>query len=120
MNVTYELVFNAGEKPTLCKNISTDDGSQSILTCLTSTNVNELAEFTDDQIWQHMDNLVDYMRQSAQNMTLIPAGSFPRDGLPVVGWSELSQLSEEVYSWWRYALSRDEHVHVEIIPDLPV
>lgn len=118
MKITYELVFNAGEKPTLCKNISTDDGTESVLTCLTPTNTTELNYFSDEEIWQHMSNLVDFIKYSAQNITVIPIGSWPKDGYPIVGWHEISQLCEEVYAWWRYVLSRDEHVHVEVIPDL--
>jgi hypothetical protein len=110
MDVTYEARYPEGGRPSLCKVVKT--GTEEVLTVLLVNNTDETANLSDDLVWEHMNNLVTYIRAAAQQVTLVDQGMQPSDGWPLIGWPAVSRAQEELVAWWVFCTYRDEPVEV--------
>jgi hypothetical protein len=110
MDVSYEARYEQGGRPTLCKVVST--GTEEVVTVLLVNNTSETENLSDDLIWQHMNNLVEFIKVSSQDISLVPQGVQPSDGWPLLGWPTISRAQEELIAWWVFCTYRDEPVEV--------
>ena len=111
MEVTYEAIHNLPSKPRLCKVVTTPEGQQ-VLTALSLSNTEELGHLSEELIWDHMINLVEYLKQASQDLEMVSVGVQPNDGWPVLNWQEIYNTHEEIMSWWVYVINRDETFEV--------
>lgn len=118
MEVTYESVYDGESKPKLCKVVSGASESEKIYTALSVSNFDETSHLSEELIWQHLDNLIEYIKVLAQDLKMVELGMYPNDGWPIINWVKLSTVQEEIMSWWIYVTQRDEPV--EVIHNLSV
>lgn len=87
-----------------------DDSTNEVLmsAAITPANTEELKSVEDEVIYQHIDNLIEYMKTLSQALKITPSGSNPRDGWAVIGWSQLSTVNSLTSEWWNYVEFRDE------------
>lgn len=116
MIVTYEALFLDDGNPALCKVVSTE--GTKVITSLSVNNTHEITHLSDELIWQHLENLVSYIKTSSQEISLVDKGVVPRDGWPLVGWRSVVAAQEEALAWWLYITYRDEQV--EVIHNIPL
>ena len=74
---------------------------------LTPNNIEELSNVSDEIIYDHINNMIEYMKVLSVDMHIIPTGSNPRDGWPVVGWNEIYRINATTTEWWNYVEFRD-------------
>lgn len=111
MEIVYEARYDQQSEPKLCKVVKSADGEESV-TSLRLANRDELPNVSDDVVWQHMENLVDYIKISATDIHLVDRGMMPDNGWPVLGWPVMAKMHEEATQWWVYLTYKDEHVEV--------
>lgn len=102
----YVADYSANSAPMLCKQL-TQDGQVLMRVSLTPNNLEELVNVSDETIYQHINNLIDYMKTLSQGLSITPSGNNPRDGWAVIGWSELSRINSLTSEWWNYVEFRD-------------
>lgn len=110
MDISYETQYDGESKPLLLKIVTS--GSDSVSTSLNLSNTEETAKLSDDMIWDHMRNLVQYLNHLAGTAVLVDQGVTPDSGWPVSGWTEMAKLHEEIVFWWVYVTQRDEEIQV--------
>jgi len=110
MDTTYKTRFDGEHKPLLLKVVTS--GSESVETSINLSNSDETSNLSDDMIWDHMDNLVQYLNHLAGTATLIARGVSPDSGWPVSGWTDMVKTHEEIIQWWVYVTQRDEEVQI--------
>jgi len=71
------------------------------------SNREELKNVSDEVIYSHINNLLEYMKTLSQSLTVTPSGTNPRDGWAIVGWGNLSQVNSLTSQWWEYVEFRD-------------
>ena len=109
INVSYETKYDGENEPRICKIVSVDgepEGSE-VVTNLTLSNKDELVNVSAEEIWEHMQNMVDYMKVKSSELTLVNPGLYPDEGWPNIGWAGLNSLNEELTQWWLYVSRRD-------------
>lgn len=112
MIVSYEARCEAGEQPKLCKVVTSDDGNESVVTSLNLSNKDEVPNIEDDLLWEHMSNLVDYMKIVVSTISLVERGMSPDEGWPVLGWTDVQKINDEITTWWAYMTYREEPMEV--------
>lgn len=110
MNVTYRAEYTIGVKPIIEKVIETSEGEVS--TAISLYNVEDLKEISDAFIYQHMNNLLRYLKDYIPECTLVEPGVYPKNGLPIHGWMDVLKIQDEILSWWNYAEFREEEVQI--------
>ena len=110
METTYEAVIYETDKPQLCKIISSQE--EKIYTALSLYNIEELVHISDEIIYDHMKNILNYMKNYVQECYLTDPGVYPQNGLPVVGWLTVVRLQEEIMDWWQYVEYREEELQI--------
>ena len=107
MNVSYETRYDGSSVPQICKIVTMNGDDTEVVTVLTLSNLDEIANISSEYIWDHMENIADYMRIKGSEITLVEQQTYPSEGWPAVGWAYLSQINEEITQWWLYVMRRD-------------
>lgn len=92
--------------PGLYKQYS-DNDKVLMRSALMPSNLEELSNVSDEVIYTHINNMIEYMKVLSVDMHIIPSGSNPRDGWPVVGWSEIYRINILTTEWWNYVEFRE-------------
>jgi hypothetical protein len=109
--IEYISEYEQSIKPILCKKISFND--EIIKTEITIHNKTELDNFTDEIIYNHINNLILYIKNDLSPMLEItPQDVSPTDPYPLIHWDDMMALAEEIDSWFWYVYYR-----VEVILD---
>ena len=110
MEIYYETSFEEGVKPTLNKVISV--GTESISTAIGVENTHELDMIDPEIIYNHMQNMLSYLKYLVSQTTLVGMGVLPIEGLPIIGWVAVTRLNEEINRWWVYLYYKNEDPQV--------
>lgn len=107
--IDYFAGYSETGMPVLYKRFL-DDTTQEVLmqAAILPSNTEELANVEDATIYDHINNLIEYMKTLSQSLYITPSGSNPRDGWAVIGWSELSRLNSLASEWWNYVEFRED------------
>jgi hypothetical protein len=71
------------------------------------TNEDERDNLTVDFIYEHMNNLLAYVK--TLDLVMYPKEGFSaRTGWPMKDWEKLTWAQDQVLEWWKYAYYRDE------------
>jgi len=114
IKVDYETKYDGQNSPKICKVVSAD-GEPEVVTNLTLSNEDELSKISEDEIWEHMTNMVDYIKTKATELTLVDKNVYPHNGWPAEGWHTLDALNEELTRWWMYITRRDADEPVQVL-----
>jgi hypothetical protein len=109
MEISYLSVYKKGSRPQAVKRIS--DGSGDFVDTPVSFEFTaEVENFTVEAIYQHLNNLVEYIKNTSQKLT--PIGledEIPSDGWHLAGgWGEMMWANEECLKWWSHVYYKDE------------
>lgn len=118
IEVTYEAVYDGETKPKLCKVVSDSSSEEKVYTGLSVSNFDETSYLTEELIWEHLNNLIEYIKLLSLELKMVDMGKYPDDGWPIINWVPLSRVQEEIMSWWIYVTQRDEPI--ETIHNLSV
>jgi hypothetical protein len=117
INVTYETRYDGETAPKICKIVSAEgepSGSE-IVTNLTLSNSDEIENVSNEELWEHMNNLVDFLKVKSADLSLVDQSIYPEEGWPAVGWAYLSTLNDEITQWWVYVSRRDSAPETQVL-----
>jgi hypothetical protein len=117
INVRYETKYDGATAPRVCKimSIDSDPNAEEVVTNLTLSNLDEMQNISDEQLWEHMGNMVEYIKLKSLDLTLVDPSTYPDEGWPAVGWALISSLNEELTQWWVYMSRRDSNSNLQVI-----
>jgi hypothetical protein len=105
----YEgLVDGAYVRPKWLKIITEADGVEHRI-ILNFSNEAERETLTIEQVYSHLDNLVQYMKDVSQGIFPLGLEESPADGWHFKGgWGEVEWAKEESLKWWESVYFKDE------------
>jgi hypothetical protein len=109
--ITYEVEYTVGQEPQLCKKIEIADGSK-VSTNLTTSNKDELENFTNEQIMEHVNNYLLYIQELSKDMYIFPEEELYFHHIPVNNYIEVEQTMTNIVHWLEYGLFRNKESHV--------
>jgi len=105
--IEYTAEYNEDVKPFLCKKITL--GGESINTEITIHNKTELENLTDEVIYEHLDNLVLYIKNYLTPKLELTSYRQPlTTPWPLINWHELSHVNDEISEWHQFVYYRTE------------
>jgi hypothetical protein len=107
--IEYIAVYNKGSKPRATKRITTDS-NEVVDTPISFEFADEVASFSDEAVYDHLNNLVQYIKDTSVNISPVGLTELPPDdGWHLKGgWAEIEWAKEESFKWWNYIYYRDE------------
>lgn len=100
--ISYEPNYEVGNKPYICKVFTASNGEE-LHTQLNFSNEKEREEFSSDLIYQHMDNLLQYIRDESQSLSMIPLDEpIGNNAFSIKNWEKIEWAQREIYYWWNY------------------
>lgn len=117
--IEYTAEYDEDTKPFLCKKITV--GDEVIRTEITIHNKKELDNFSDEVIYEHLNNLVFYMKNDIAPQLEIIAYKEPLvEPWPVAKWHDLTHINDEICEWYNFVYYRVEALQEdEIIEESP-
>jgi hypothetical protein len=111
--IEYIAVYNGADKPRAVKRIVFDSG-EIIDTPIAFEFADEVENFSDEEIYEHLKNIVQYIRDTAGKLSPIGLNELtPNDGWHFKGgWGEIEWAKEEALKWWTYIYYRDEKRYI--------
>jgi hypothetical protein len=105
--IEYTAEYNENVKPFLCKKITL--GGESINTEITIHNKTELENLTNEVIYEHLNNLVLYIKNYlTPKLELTPYEQPLTTPWPLINWHELSHVNDEISDWHQFVYYRTE------------
>ena len=101
--INYEFLYEPGNRPVLKKVLSTASG-ESLETTVVFENVPDREALSSEQIYSHLDNLLQYIKDTTPNLSVIHLDEQnDGDGWHLNGgWAELEWANEEILKWWEF------------------
>jgi hypothetical protein len=110
------IIYEAERKPDLKPEIYKKyvvESEEMMSAVITVQNKAELENITSDVIYQHLENLVKYIKEKSLNLKMEEKGKWPEESWPLLGWQLLDTLNEEYSSWWHHVVHLEENLVVE-------
>ena len=104
--ITYKTEYEVGKEPALCKEIQMLDNTK-ICTHIVLSNKNELENFTNEQIFEHVSNYILYVKELSNDMHLYPEEEHFSHHVPVHNFKEIEQSLRLIVEWLEIALYRN-------------
>jgi hypothetical protein len=101
----YVFEYDGSERPKVIKRI-VDSNNTSIDTFLNFHNEADRLALTAEEVYSHIDNLVQYIKDRSQLITSVAlTDPRPADGWHFGGggWAEIEWAKDEILLWWEYA-----------------
>jgi hypothetical protein len=106
--ISYQANYEPGNKPYICKVFTASNGEE-VHTALHFANEDERKNFSPELIYEHLENVIQYIRDESQNLSVIAldenVGSNPWS---IKGWEKLEWANAEAYLWWNDIYYRPE------------
>lgn len=98
----FEYTSLSGQRPQWVKTISNPEGGDPIRTVLNFHNTQERGALSTEQVYQHIDNLIQYIKDVSQGISSVSVeGPIPPDGWHIAGgWGEVEWAKDEIFNWW--------------------
>lgn len=104
----YESTVDSDSKPILSRSVK--NNGDTILFEVKSNNTAERDNFSNEQILDHIDKSIAYVKNNVDAIYAHPLDSWPSDGLSIRNWHELDHVIQDTSNWWFFAKTRDEVV----------
>jgi len=107
--IEYEFVYNKGSRPEILKKFTAKSGEVFSMP-FGFENEFERSSLTSEQIYTHLENILQYTKDTGQNLSLV----YPNEPTSTDGWhlkggsGEIQWANEESLRWWEYVYYRPE------------
>jgi hypothetical protein len=99
--------YGAEKRPYICKKFTASNGEDSH-TLINLGNEEDVKELTAELIYEHMQNVLKYVDEKLDLMTIIAMDDFQhQEPWPVKGWAEVVWAQNEIEVWWQYIYNKD-------------
>lgn len=102
INYLFEYTPGSAVRPEWIKTVTDSATGEVVRTELNFFNSAERSVLTTEQVYAHLGNLVQYIKDVSQNLAPIAMeDSLPADGWHIKGgWGEIEWAKEETLRWW--------------------
>ena len=106
--MTYTFSYDGAERPRWDKTLTAQSG-ETFTVPMVFENEEDRLTLSVVQAYQHIGNLVAYMKDKTSNIAPIGLDDeIPLDGWHFLGgWGEVEWAKEEVFKWWNWAYYND-------------
>jgi len=113
--MSYAFEYTGPDKRPQWVRVVAIPGAEDQRIVLNFDNWQEREGLTTDEVYVHLENLVQYMKDISQTISPIGLGDVPTDGWHFSGkWSEVEWAKDESYKWWESVYYKDEEAEEEI------
>jgi hypothetical protein len=107
--MSYQFEYDGpSARPRWVKVITDSNGAEQRV-FLNFSNDEEREGLTDEEIYAHLDNIVQYIKDVSQGIYPIGLQETATDGWHLRGgWGEIEWGKEESFKWWEFVYYRDE------------
>jgi hypothetical protein len=107
--MSYEFEYDGpSARPRWVKVILDSEGVEQRVV-LNFTNEEERKFLNDDDVYAHLDNLVQYIKDISQTISPIGLDERPTDGWHFNGgWGEVEWAKDETFRWWESVYFKNE------------
>lgn len=103
----YVLLSELSKKPEILKKITASSGEE-LTKKVYIFEEEERVNISDAQIYQHIENLLQYIREILQDeVSPIYKEEQPFGSWPLKNWEKIETSKEEIFAWWEYVYYRD-------------
>jgi hypothetical protein len=105
--IEYTAEYDEDAKPFLCKKIIV--GDEVIRTEITIHSKTELDNISDEVIYQHLENLVLYLKNDlSPQLQITPYMQPVTNPWPLIKWHDMSHINDEISEWHEFVYYRTE------------
>lgn len=107
--IEYVAVYDGTNTPRCVKRITLDSG-EIVDTPISFEFQEEIKNFSNETIYKHLDNLMQYIKDVSVGITPVPLGEEPPEsGWHIKGgWDKIEWAKEESFKWWSYVYFKEE------------
>lgn len=107
--MTYSFVYDGSSRPKWEQNLVAQSG-ETLVIPLVFENDQQRLELTVEQVYQHIDNLIQYIKDKSSQISSIKMDEeTPADGWHFKGgWGEVEWAKDEAFKWWDWAYHNDD------------
>lgn len=112
--IEYIFSYDGSTRPSCSKKFTASSG-ETFSVSFGYENEAEREQMTDAQIYEHLDNLLLYIKDKSQMLSVIRLDEEnDGDGWHLNGgWAEMMWANEEIFKWWEYVYYRPENDSAE-------
>lgn len=117
--ISYHPNYEPVNKPYICKLFKASNGEE-VHTAINISNEAEKAELTVETIYEHLENVLKYMQDRSETLSVIKYDEEVNgEPWPVRGWPDMEWAINEVWLWWNYIYykERNQHSHIHTTSD---
>lgn len=107
--MTYQFIYDGLNAPKWEKFFEASNG-EIFSTILVFENEEDRLQLTSEQAYEHMNNLLQYVKDTTSKLTLIeldgepPSSFWPLDG----NYDAVESVMQEIQKWWNWAYYNDD------------
>jgi hypothetical protein len=106
--ISYQANYEVGNKPYICKVFTASNGEE-LHTALHFGNEEERKGFSPELIYEHLNNLLQYIRDESLNTSMIALDEpISNNPFSIKNWEKIDWAQREIYFWWNDVYYRPE------------
>lgn len=107
--MTYLFVYDGQNPPKWEKSFTAENG-ETFSVSLVFENKEDRLRLTAEQAYQHMENMLQYVKDRTNNLSLVQLDDDPLNTFyPLHGnYDELESVMQEIQKWWNWAYFNDD------------
>lgn len=106
--ISYQSNYEVGNKPYICKVFTASNGEE-VHTALHFGNEDERKTFSPELVYEHLNNLLQYIRDESTNLSMIALDeAVGTEPYSIKGWEKIDWAQREIYFWWHDIYYRPE------------
>lgn len=107
--MTYTFTYDGLSAPRWEKSFTAESG-ETFSVALVFENREDRLELNAEQVYEHMENMLQYVKDRTVNLSLIQLGEEPpQEFWPVHGnYDEIETIMQEIQKWWDWAYYNDD------------
>lgn len=106
--MTYNFIYDGTNPPRWEKTLTATSG-ENLSVSLVFENAEDRAMLSAEQVYEHMENMLQFVKDGTQNVSLIKLEDpVPNTYYPVHGnYDRIDETMREIQKWWNWAYYND-------------
>jgi hypothetical protein len=105
--IDYVCRYTKGSLPTLDKRFVAESGEEFSVSIAFEAE-NERKNIPSEVIYEHLDNLVKYIQDESESISITQGDDNNLQPWPIIGWEKIEIAKFIIINWWQYVYFLDE------------
>jgi hypothetical protein len=107
--MSYQFEYDGPSSRPRWVRVITDSNNEEQMVVLNFNNEEERESLTSEEVYEHLDNIVQYIKDISQGVSPIGLDEKSPDGWHFMGrWGEIEWAKEEALKWWESVYYKNE------------